>query len=329
MIRNVIICSVLFFASVSMSSKAQENTSRDKPRTTPPIRVEVFSEYLVGFPYIVSIVCYNPSDKSEFYNLPEANLLSAPGPVAFTLIDADGNRLEFPAASTKTGEGPSIGFTLSSGGTRRMLFDLSNLNVQPDPGEYTLEATYTWEHGTSDAPPETVTFIDPSSGDSTIAAILRSRTDSEKALWSHFLRYNWRTIYTRRPAPKKEIAEGRAVDASGLSEEGRESLALHLFLHRATYGPKSVAELSPAETEAFAEGPLKGEAAVLRYEILTARGDASASTERKKILDRFPGLKWRIEAIDEGNGRLRRLRRRYGPEQDGASERDFLPYTEK
>jgi len=312
-----------------MQAQAQDNPSGNKPQTTPPIRVEVFSEYLIGFPYVISIVCYNPSDKAEFYNLPEVNLLSAPGPVAFTLIDADGNRLELPAASTKTGEGPSVGFTLSPGASRRMLFDLSNLNVQPDPREYTLEASYTWQHGSSEAPPETVTFIDPSSEDSTIAAILRSHTDSEKALWSHFLRYNWRTIYTRRAAPKKEVAKERAVDASGLSEKGRQALAFYLFLHRSTYGPGSVAELRPSQTDAFAEGPLEAEAAVLRYEILVARDDPSTSAERKKILEQFPGLEWRVEKVDNGNGRLMRLRRMYGAEQDFTREPDFFPYTEQ
>lgn len=321
--------SVFAFISVVMAAQAQNNSSTSTAGGTPSVRVEMFEEYLIGFPVIISIVCDNPDDGGEFYNIPMIDLLSATSPLAVTLIDTDGKRLELPAASTKGIDEPAGGFMLSSGEARRMLFDLSNLDVQPAPGTYRTEADYKWKHRRIAAPTETITFVEPSQQDRRTGAMLRTQNDSEKALWNHFIQYNWRTIYTQRPAPKEEIAKGRAVDASTLSEEGRKALALYLFLHRATYGSEGVSELRPSDAEAFARGPLEGEAAVLRYEILIARDDPSASAERKKILEQFPGLQWRVEAIEDGNGRLARLRRMYGAEQDFATEPDFFPYTEQ
>ena len=319
---------VLSSSVIPMSTQAQDSSFVEGFRTTPPIRIEVFPKYWNGFPMVVSAICYNPSEKEEYYHLPEVKLFSALGPMAFSLVDEEGSRITLPATINE-GEGPRRGFTLSPGASRRMLFDLSSMTIEPTPGEYEISAEYRWQHGASTAPAKTTVFEDPPSEDSTIAAVLRSQTDSHEVLWSHFVKYNWRTIYTERSAPKEAVAEGRAVDATGLSRRGRKVLAFYLFLHRATYGPKGVSELRPSDTEAFARGPLKGEAAVLRYEILVARDDPAAAETRKEILEQFPGLQWRVEAIEDGNGRLARLRRMYGAEQDFTREPDFFPYTEQ
>jgi hypothetical protein len=291
--------------------------------------VDAFDEYLEGFPMIFAVTVYNSTEHVTYYGLPPFGLLSMSPPLQIVLRKEDGTEYVYEERSVEQDKIPGQGFKLEPGDRRRVLFDLGNLPPQLEAGSYRMKVRLISERRRSAAEPAPVQVREPDPADSSTAALLRTINDEDEPGWAVFIRYNWHTIYTRRPAPKKEVAEGRAVDASGLSEEGREALALHLFLHRATYGPGEVAELDPGDTEAFARGPLEGEAAVLRYEILVARDDPAAEKKRKEILEQFPGLQWRVEAIENGNGWLRRLRRMYGAEQDFTTEPDFFPYTEQ
>jgi hypothetical protein len=93
-------------------------------------------------------------------------------------------------------------------------------------------------------------------------------------------------------------------DLTGLSPAARTDVAHHLayylYLHRAAYGPTPVAALDPQEPSRFAHGVLEGEAALLRLEILKAAGKPEAEGIEKAILERWPGLSWRVEEIQRG-----------------------------
>ena len=305
--------------------------SSDKvEQLAPSVTIEAADRYLIGLPIIVAVICENTTDRMTYYFLPDCNPFTPPRPFTFTLKrQHSGEIIAFPEASLPEGEGLPAGFTLEPREARRMLCDLSLYNRSLTTGAYQLEATYHTQQDVAEARPVDIEMAEPPPADEPVLNLLRSVNDMGKMSWGHFVRYNWRTIYTRRPAPKEEIAEGRAVDATGLSKEGREALALHLFLHRATYGTNKIAALDPSHTDAFARGPLEGEAAVLRYEILVARDDPSVEKERAKIVEQFPGLKWRVEAVENRDGRLTRLRRIYGAEQDFMTEPEFFPYTEQ
>lgn len=309
---------------------AQAQTPKDDMwEDTPKVRFQTESEYLQEFPLLVSVTVFNPTENVTYRALPRASIFDTTGPYGFKLVNEKGDVIRLEAASPRGEEGLPSGFTLRPGESRTNLVDLTNYRQFIESGNYEIHLEYVLREDVVKAPPRHISVGEPSLEDQNLTSLLRGLSDAEASSWNSFLIDNWRTIYTRRPAPREEVAEGRAVDASELSEEGREALALHLFLHRATYGPKGVAELTPNDTQAFARGPLEGEAAVLRYEILAARDDPSVKKERQKILEQFPGLKWRIEAIENGDGRLMRLRRMYGAEQDFTTEPEFFPYTEQ
>ncbi len=318
---------LLFF--VTMTTRVQNDTRQAANQAALLLRLEVFPEYRVGFPTIVAVTCYNPTPYRTYYHLPSMDLWTAPGPVAFTLVAEDGRRIDIPAVASREDDGFLGRFTLAPGASRRMLVDISNRTCRVSPGRYKLEARYRLFKGSATAQPVSITLVEPDEQDAAIAARLRVQNDLQESSWGHFILYNWRTIYTRPPVPWDEIVSLRAVDASALSEAGREALALHLFLHRAVYGPRGVAALNPRVTETFARGPLEGEAALLRLEILTARNDPAAPVERAAILERFPELAWRVEEIETGCGRLADLRQTNGVERIVATKPLFFPYTHR
>lgn len=297
-------------ASAEQKPAGPGTPSAEPDLAAPPITLEVFPEYMIGFPMLVAITCENPTAKSTFYNLPEANIFTAPGPIEFIFTSPDGKRIVLPAASPRHKE-TARGFTLRPGEARRMLFDISGLEPSLEPGPYRLEAIYRLKSGSSTSPPAQVRITTPAPEDARAAATLKRENDTGEPSWSQFIEANWRT-----------------VDAAKLSAKGREALAYHLFLHRAIYGPARVRDLELGRLEAFARGPLAGEAAVLRLEILAARG-AQTAAEEAAILKQWPGLRWRIDEIKAGGGLLASLRRTLGAEQEFDKKPDFYPYTTK
>lgn len=296
----------------------------------PPIEVEVFERYLQGFPMVVAITVYNPSTTRTFGNLPKVNFFSAPGPVEFTFVEEDsGQRFRMPysrGAGLEPGQGK--GFWLAPGERRKMLFDLSELEVLPAPGLYRLEARYHRLRGFSEAEPVSIEIVAASPADSSIATLLKNTNDVGEPSWVNFLLYNWRTIHTSKRIQVGMQSYPRVLDASGLSEEGESMLAFHLFMHRAIYGPQSIASLNMRRIQSFDHGTLKGEAALLRYEVLHAREDEVAEAAATELLTHFPGLDWRVSETQEGSGRLARLRRTRGAEQSFLTPPVFRPYKD-
>lgn len=279
----------------------------------PAVEVDAFPQYFIGFPMLVAITCDNVSSTGTFFYLAECEILTALGPVEFVFTGQDAKRIVLPVANTTHWDPPvPIGFTLRPGESRRMLFDISGVDAQLEPGTYRLEATYHGRIGASTAPPVQVKLIGPSRSDLKAAAELREQNDLKEASWAYFLQHNWQT-----------------VDASSLSGETRDVLAFHLFLHRAIYGPIKVGDLNVKDLQTFAEGPLKAEAAVLGFEILSMRRDRAADREGLKILKKWPGLKWRLQDIQSGEGMLSSWRKEFGAEREFETPPDSYPYTTK
>lgn len=326
---SVGILSLLSSLAFVMAAIAQEAPDPYQ-EIAPSIRVEAFGEYLEGFPMIVAIDVYNPTDRATYYRLPEFDIFSDVAPVGFQLTRSeDGIKIDLPADAGEGGEGPPKGFTLEPGEASRRLLDLTNLGPDIEEGSYELRAEYALRKGQPRSEPISVRVRAPSPEDAVIAERLRILNDRRELSWSSFVLENWRTVYLQPPVPAEEIAELRAVDATGLSDDGRRLLAYYLFLHRATYGPQSVAELSLTRVNELAGGPLEAEALVLRYEILSARQDSAAADVRVAVLDRYPGVTWRLEQIERGRGRLSQLRSLYGAEREFTLEPDFYPYTQR
>lgn len=321
---------LLLFLLVAIQSEDVMNGSPPID-ASPPIRLEAFETYVRGFPLIVAVTCYNPTENRMFGNLPRFDLLASSGPVEFVFVsESTDQRIELPYASYEHLEpGQESGFALPPGAERRMLFDISELNPPLKAGRYRLIARYHRGGEYSEAEPVVLDVVDPSESDERIASLLRKYNDLLEASWVRFLRSNWRTIHTstKRKVPDREFP--RVLDASGLSDQGRRALSLHFFLHRAIYGPNKAAELNLKNIDAFDRGPLRSEAAVLRYEILHAREDSSeAEALRTRMLAEFPGVEWRVEEIRDGYGRISYLRRTRGAGRDFPEEPEFWPYVE-
>jgi hypothetical protein len=139
---------------------------------------------------------------------------------------------------------------------------------------------------------------------------LRVHNDAGRPSWNAFVTNNW-----ARP------------DTAGLSPNGRTRLAYHLYLHSVAYGPHSVAKLDPKEPERlFGRGLLEGESALLRLEILHAAGRPEAKGIAAAIVERWPGLSWRVRDIEQGHGLLTVLRTAYGAESPNAPKDKPHPY---
>jgi hypothetical protein len=294
----------------------------------PSVFLEAFPEYLIGFPMVVAVTCWNKTEKSTFYNLPGCDLWETVSPVGFTFITDDGRKTVLPTASTSAREGPPEGFKLAPGESRRMLFDLSSLNPPSTPGTYHLIATYKLNAGASVSEPVEIELIAPEPLDSAVSLQLRGHNDVNEASWVNFIRNNWRTIYVTSPPPeKKDVVP--YVDAFRLSQRAKEVLAFHFFLHRAVYGPEKVGSLSAKQVEACAKGLLESEAKLLQLEILKARNDRSAKNLQEELLTKFPGVRFRLEEIERGEGFLTTARRSRGAEREFDVKPGFYPYVEK
>lgn len=289
---------ILEACMVGNGESAKQTTSRrvdaggDAPTdAAPPIEIVAEPDYWIGFPMVVEITVSNPSPTRSWYALPSCRLLRAPGAVAFRWVEAGGATIELPAASTRAGEGPARGFDLEPGDSRTMLFDISELDPPLTPGVWTLTGTYTTPRGRSAAPPVTVSLVAPSEPDAAGAARLRSANGAGCASWSRLLDEGV------DPLPDVE-----------LSAAAWRRLAFHEAVHRVVHDAAELEGVDPATFDGFDDGPLAGEAALLRLELLEARGSADAAPLRARIAERWPGLRWRLAELAAGHGFLAGLR---------------------
>ncbi len=278
----------------------------------PQILVEAESRYLLGFPLLMAVTFDNTSSTTEFVSLPELDLFFSRGPLSIRLEPiADGVLLTTVPSELEL---PTNEMGLKPGEQKRMLFDLSNLVMSLQPGQYRLTLTLHVAGYTQASEPIVVEFVTPSTFDAMEATRLRrlGQSPTDTGAWAPFLRRNWNTVTV----------------SGALTAAATQQLALHLFLHRAFYGPQGVAELETAPLKRMTGPVLAAEAAVLEFEILHARRDAvNRDKLYQSILKNWPGLRYRLEKILRGEGLLTSGRKWFGPEQEFIKPPASYPYT--
>jgi hypothetical protein len=196
-----------------------------------------------------------------------------------------------------------------------MLVDLANRRMVAGPGVYKLTVLVRadWQK-VVESSPVTIELRAPSATDAREAERLRSLTNaphSEILGWAYLITRYWET-----PIP-----------SPALSADAREQVALHLFLHRAFFGPEAPAQLDMSRLNAITAPHLQAEVAALKLELAVARRDQSAPALRQNLLTRWPGMRHRVDTIDAGRGLITEFRQLGGAEGPFATRVGKLPYT--
>ena len=305
-------CAALKGDGHAIGAPNQGNRTVSPANKALALRVETDRDYLSGFPMLVAVEIRNITPKRTLLQFMPFDLFDVPGPVGFV---ARRNGTETLWTASRPPEDPSreddspAGIAFRPGATWRALCDLSELHPEIAPGRYDLSGMMAWPEDVASAPVSwEVRAANPK--DAAVARNLRTANDRRESSWSAFIRNNWST-----------------PDTSGLSDAARPRLAYYLFLHRAAYGPRAVAQLNPDEPLGFGTGVLESEAAVLRVEILHAGQSPDALTAEKSVLERWPGLAWRIDDIRAGRGLLTSLRTAWGVESSDTPKDKPRPYV--
>lgn len=279
--------------------------------------VEAPAVAVLGAPILVAVTVTNPRPERTYLALPPVEWFAVPPPVEFRLVPAeagpDAEAIVLPAREIQRGEGPPRGMLLGPGQSHRALVDLSELAPPLHAGRWRLGARYfAFPLPPVAAPELELEVVEPATKASAVAlARLRARHQDREPSWNAVLLQNERTI------EDDELAD--------LDPRSRAAVALHLWLHRAAYGPTPVASLDPGTLAGLGVGPLEGEVAVLAHELLTARGDPSAPALASAVVARWPGLAWRIEDDLAGQGLVQMLRSVVGAERPAPAAP--LPYS--
>lgn len=263
-------------------------------------------EYLAGFPMLVAVELRNvatnlfqPFEPFEFFN--------GPGPVEF-ILRGGAREWTWPRRS-RSMEGEPNWVEFGPGKAFLALQDLSELHPDIPPGHYELFARARFGGGVAPSATASCQIRAPSEKDRAAATKLRASNKNKEPSWRAFARQNWST-----------------PDTTSLSASARVHLAYYLYLHRVTYGPVSIAALDPEEPWKFAHGVLESEAALVRLEILRAAHKPEADGVERAVLERWPGLAWRVEELHVNQGLLTVLRTGWGVESWMAPADQPRPY---
>jgi hypothetical protein len=265
---------------------------------SPFVEIKAAPRYFIGLPIVISVTGDNRSGDAEFYLMPPLDLTFTQGghiQVSLVPTGSDGAPLETGFA---VGEEWSPVVALGKHEKRRMVCDLSNMGVTFQPGRYDL--TLTLEESGEARASNTVSLVLErlSPTDEAEATRLRRLAGAPRdfGAWAPFLKAHMNTVTV---APTFDPA-------------ARAQLALHLFLHRATWTPGGLGQIDPAPLAAIHGANVDAEVAALTYELAHARKDPAASTIRGQVLARFPGLEHRVKDVDQGKGTLASYRKNYG-----------------
>ena len=296
----------------------------------PKLLVEAAPRYLIGFPLVIAVTYDNRSNSEGFNLLPELNILDMPWGIwgiGFQLTPLGGGAPVKVEPGSYRDEFPH-GIEIEAGEQRRMLLDLSNFGVtlpsqfgppllQPGTYRFTLTRRDLF-YGMTTSNPVTVELASPTPEDAQEATRLRKLglTVFDNGGWKAFIKSNWSTV----------------VPSPSLSFEAQRQLALHLFLHRAFYGPEPVAKLDEALLQRITEPSLAADVAAFRYEIHAARGAPDAKHLLDDLLARWPGMHYRFVPQKDRLGgtiplELAHGRRSFGAEGAGRQTHPSIPYT--
>jgi hypothetical protein len=278
----------------------------------PDVEIAAAAHYYIGLPIIVSVTLINRSSITEFMRTTPLNLpFYGGGNVSVSLVPTDARGILVEARLPQPEDSDPV-VMLHHNKKRRMVWDLSCLGVAFKPGRYALTLTIRIGSFMRKSNTVPIELVELREADAREATRLRKLGDAtaDTGEWGPFLRNNWNTV---TPSPD-------------FSPEARAQLALHLFLHRATWIPGGVASLDSTPLDAIHAPQLAGEVAVLKYEIQHARHDRHAAGSRAALLARFPGLRYRVDEIEHGKGTLTAYRDTYGVEATFMRPPEHWPY---
>jgi hypothetical protein len=275
----------------------------DEVQAAPPrqltLRLRMAPQYVVGLPFFVEVTLSNDTENSEYYDLLTCNPVSPPFPVELT-CSGGGKAVTLPAKSTSGRDPRRRGFTLVPGEARTFVLDLSELEPSLKPGAWRCRARWVMDHERplSKTVPVTLTAATP--GDAPLVARLRSAGNPMTPRWTNLIK-------------------ARGLDAEamrGLSAQARRAMVPYLIVREAVQGPEPLASF-PLDglTAEAAAGPWASEASVLAYELRWERRAPDLAQHRTALLERWPGLQFRVKEIEAGVGRLATLRTEYGAER--------------
>lgn len=280
----------------------------------PIVHLEGPTTHRRGLPLFVLVELENPHPKRTYFTIPDLDWFRVPPPVQFVVTGSDGVERELPRSASGAGEGDPKGFRLGPGERRTMLYDLSESLFDPPLGSLRIAARCPVGPLVARGPAMTVEIEALPEPEHAAVARLRNAHARRSPSWNAFVSDNFRTI------EPEELEE--------LSQASLDALCLHLFLHRAVYGPRGVDSISLDPLDAATEGPAGLEAAVLRHEGLVARGDPGAQALERRLVSERPGIAWRLTANAKGKGRVTSLRTIVGAGRRSPPPPTPLPYEE-
>ena len=264
------------------------------------VRLRMAPEAVVALPLFAEVTLANDTEGSEYYDLLQCAPFHPPFPIEFT-FSAGTERVVLPARSASGGGERQKGFDLKPGEARTFVVDLSELEMAPPAGTWACEARWIMRHEEPRSPLAEVTLKAASATDVPLLAGLRRLGGAGSPSWTNFIQ-----------APDA-LAHGALFQ--GLSDQARFALVPYFILHQVVHGPEPLSAFPPEFLAPHLEGPWGSEAGVLSWELLWARGAPDLAQRRQTLLQRWPGVSFRVAQIESGYGLLTTLRRTYGRER--------------
>lgn len=261
------------------------------------VRLEAAPQYVLGLPSFLEVTLANETEGADYYDLQQCDPLSPPFPVELTFT-AGATALTLPARSSGREEGRR-GFDLVPGDSRTFVLDFSELEPALEPGAWQLQARWVMRHERPRSAPVAVTLVAPEPAELPLLARLRLAGGRRTPSWANLIK-------SPTVTEEEEIMQK-------LSDRASRSLVPYLILHQAVQGPEPLAVFPPEVFATHQQGPWASEASVLTYELLWARQAPDLAQRRIRLLQRWPGLAFRVAQIEAGAGLLTTLRGQYGP----------------
>jgi hypothetical protein len=265
----------------------------------PGVVLEAEPRYLLGLPMLVAVTYDNSGGATQYLTLPELTYWTSKG--SFRLnFEPVGAGTPMTTAATPL-EMDEKGMVLNPGEAVRMPLDLSNFVTGLKPGTYKLTFTLVDGPHARSSQPVAVLVEAPSAADLAVAERLRrmAKVPVDTGGWGPFLTRNWNTV-----AP-----------VSGLSAQAQRQVRLHLFLHRAFYGPQGPGQLDLSPLKALDGAVQEPEGQILMLEgLAAAKGAQTAQKQGNALVAKWPGLSRRVKETLDGHGVIAGGRGTFGAE---------------
>jgi hypothetical protein len=332
------VCSLLTVYAQARPAFAQAPFGTDQPRTAPPqggfggggdannekSSLALVSEGVLvkGFPALLQL---QASGRQRF---PKLFLTSLVGSLKATFIEKKTGKSWEIFAQDNRGMNMTMGgpfgtmdgtaymarrnsLDLDAGNSAQATFDFSSLSFSDrlltlsdlPAGNYQLQITT----NQISSPPVDIEIREPTPDESKFLQELELR-------WSEHLqelRNRKMAVYISRGKrlrwPEFVRYPVDTGDRSALSAAASRQLAPYVLLTEILRETEPLTQYPLAKLEAFQVAPyLEGEKLILKYELLHEREDQKQAEQvKQKVAQDFPGLLWRVDAVNQGQGLLR------------------------